>query len=101
MEQKKLYIGIKLYYSNVCNSSNPFFKRGGNYSNSSGNAGVFYTNYDNGSANSNYGFRVALCPCTSIHIRSKTSVPDGYLFKESAESVFKKIKKQLDCIKEA
>lgn len=36
-------------------SSNPVFMRGGNYGNS--NAGLAYFNYNDGNANSNYGFR--------------------------------------------
>ena len=44
---------------NFLNSSNPFFKRGGNYNNGS-SAGVFYSNNNNGNNNSNNGFRVAL-----------------------------------------
>ena len=46
-------------YSNFPNSSNPFFKRGGNYNNTS-NAGLFYFNNNNGNSNSNNGFRPVL-----------------------------------------
>ena len=45
--------------SNFPYSSNPFFKRGGNYSNGS-NAGTFAFNNNNGNTNNNYGFRSVL-----------------------------------------
>ena len=44
---------------NFLNSSNPFFKRGGNYNNGS-NAGVFNSNNNNGNGNNNNSFRVVL-----------------------------------------
>jgi hypothetical protein len=44
-------------YSNFVNSSNPWFKRGGN-SNNGSNAGVFASNNNNGNGNNNVGFRV-------------------------------------------
>ena len=47
------------YYSNFPNTSNPFFKRGGNYNNGT-NAGVFYFNNNNGNSNSNNSFRPVL-----------------------------------------
>ena len=40
-------------------TNNPFFKRGGNYNNTS-NAGVFNFNNNNGNSNSNNGFRLVL-----------------------------------------
>ena len=46
-------------YSYFPNTSNPFFKRGGNYNNGT-NAGVFYFNNNNGNSNSNNSFRVVL-----------------------------------------
>ena len=47
------------YYSNFPNTSNPFFKRGGNYNNGT-NAGVFYFNYYNGYSSSGDSFRPVL-----------------------------------------
>ena len=44
----------------LCYASNPFVKRGGDYSNGA-NAGVFYSNYNNGYSYSYNSFRVALC----------------------------------------
>ncbi len=46
-------------YASFVNSSKPFFKRGGDYSDTS-NAGVFYFNYNNGYSYYNNGFRVCL-----------------------------------------
>ena len=61
--QEKILSSIILkglnYYSNFPNTSNPFFKRGGNYNNGS-NAGVFYFNNNNGNSNSNNSFRPVL-----------------------------------------
>ena len=42
-------------------SSNPFFRRGGNY-NSGANAGVFFSSNGTGSSYSNFSFRAVLCP---------------------------------------
>lgn len=55
---KIIYLGLD-YYSNFPNSNNPFFIRGGNYSNTT-NAGVFYFNNSNGTANTNNSFRVVV-----------------------------------------
>ena len=52
-------IGIGLENANFVNSSNPWFKRSGNYNNSAG-AGAFYFNNNTGGANTNGGFRVVL-----------------------------------------
>ena len=60
-EMDILILGIKLHYPNLCNASNPFVKRGGNYNNEA-NAGVFYSNNTNGNSNSNNSFRAVLCP---------------------------------------
>ena len=46
-------------YSYFPYTSNPFFKRGGNYNNGT-NAGVFYFNNNNGNSNSNNSFRPVL-----------------------------------------
>ncbi len=51
---------VRVLFSFVL-SSNPWFERGGNYNNGS-NAGLFYANNDNGNANNNNAFRVALAP---------------------------------------
>ena len=50
-------VGLNCNYSNVVSSSsNPVFKRGGNYNNGT-NAGVFASNNNSGDANSNNSFR--------------------------------------------
>ena len=46
-------------YSYFAGLNNPFFKRGGNYGNTSG-AGLFYFNRNNGNSNYNNGFRSVL-----------------------------------------
>ena len=46
-------------YSNFVDSSNPVFRRGGNYNNGT-SAGVFSFIYTIGNANNSYGFRVVL-----------------------------------------
>ena len=59
---KEVYAGSNNWfgdYSYFLNASNPFFKRGGNYSNGS-NAGSFCSYYDGGYSNNYYGFRVVL-----------------------------------------
>ena len=81
------------------NASNPFVMRGGNINNGT-NAGVLNSNITNGNANNNNGFRAVLCPQHfDTQRRLKTSIPDGYFFKESTESVTSMLR-QLDCIKE-
>ena len=53
---------ILLFYAdnaNFVNSSNPWFKRGGNYNNTT-NSGAFNFNNNNGGSNSNNGFRLVL-----------------------------------------
>ena len=62
---------------------NPFFKRGGNFNNSS-NAGVFYFNNDNGGSNNNNGFRVVALRYQFKY--EKYFIPEGQIFKEIAES---------------
>ena len=47
--------------ANFVNSSNPWFKRGGNYNNTS-NAGVFNFNNNTGDANGVAGARMILAP---------------------------------------
>jgi hypothetical protein len=46
-------------YANFVNSSNPWFKRGGNYSNA-GNAGQFAFNNNTGGVNANIASRLVL-----------------------------------------
>ena len=46
--------------ANFMNSNNPFFSRGGYFSNNASNPGVFYYNYNNGGASGNNSFRLAL-----------------------------------------
>ena len=46
-------------YSYFAGLNNPFFKRGGNYGNTSG-AGLFYFNHNNGTSNYSNGFRSVL-----------------------------------------
>lgn len=68
-------MGVKLNYSNFVNSSNPVFKRGGNYNNGS-NAGLFNFNRNNGIANNNNGFRVVCAIWHKIirYVSSRTCI---------------------------
>ena len=54
-----LDIGIRPYNANFVNSSNPWFNRGGNASNST-NAGAFNSNNNNGNANNSNSWRGVL-----------------------------------------
>ena len=60
--KEKIYIvilGIRLENANFVESSNPWFKRGGNYNNGAF-AGAFAFNRNTGGVNTNNGFRVVL-----------------------------------------